>query len=421
MTILRASCRLLARPSVGRRLSSLILSGALATLLGCSSHASGGTAAASDASSGTDMVLGDSAVAVPDAGSAAGSDAGTDTATDTAEPQCTSCLFTQPPPAPHPGGPGPLDLAPAQTISYGSGPLESYKQILVLRPQAAGSYPTVLFAAGKQLYQGGGLPGQLGYGYRAFLEHIASHGYAVAFVRVEQGLLDSDQLRMADDLLAASQTLWQQVAAARADQVAYVGHSMGAKVALLAAWRATAGDANQEHPDPQAVLAFAAANEPPPMGTYQDATDKLKQVPADVPTWFTLATGDDDEVAPWNAAGKSNASALYQALATPHRQLLVLHGTGAGDPNPPTKPELSDDHAAPLSIEGKNGGAADFAMPASHLDALDWYGFWKWTVGALDFHFKGGHPSWAYGALRTHGGTTADGQVLQHAVAAQGW
>lgn len=349
------------------------------------------------------------------------SDADVADSAGTADPNCPDCLYTQVPAAPHPGGPGPLALAPAETLDYGSSILDNYKKILVVRPAKAGVYPTILFAHGKQLYEGGGFPAKLGYPYRAFMDQVASHGYVVAMVRVEQGLLDGDHVRMASDLLAASEVLFDKITFANPDKVAYVGHSMGAKVVLLAAWKTLADDTAKQWADPAAVLAFSVSNEPPPVGTFVDARDKLKLIPADAPTWFTLATGDDDSIAPWNDPQKPNAAALYDTLTTAKRQLLVLHGTGKDDPNPQTTPELVDDHSAPLSINGKVGGAADFAMPAGKLDGGDWYGFWKWTVGALNFHFAGGDPKWAYGAMREHGGLTATGQVIKHQVVKQGW
>ncbi|MSQ84946.1 MAG: alpha/beta fold hydrolase [Myxococcales bacterium] len=339
-----------------------------------------------------------------------------------AAPKCVNCLFSAQPPAPHPGGKGKYALAPADELAYAPGGLTgNYHKMLVIRPDAGGIFPTVLVVGGKGLYEGGGLLAQLGSPYRAFLDHIASHGYIVAFVRVEQGLLDADHLRMADDLLLASKSLFDQISLADPNKVAFVGHSMGAKVALLAAWKTLNGDQKNAFVDPRAVLAFAISNEPPPMGTFQNALDKAKIMYKDAPTWFTFATGDDDDIAPHSDPKKANGLALYDALPTANKQLIVVHGTGAGDPNPATKPELADDHAAPLSIEGKAGGFSDFVMPNSHLDALDWYGYWKWTVGALDFHFKTGNATWAYGDLRSHGGELPDGKMVTHQVVKQGW
>ncbi len=40
--------------------------------------------------------------------------------------------------------------------------------------------------------------------------------------------------------------------------------------------------------------------------------------------------------------------------------------------------------------------------------------------GALDYQFLQGNKAWAYGALRTHGGTHA-GKIIKHTVLKQGW
>ena len=315
-----------------------------------------------------------------------------------------------------------MPVTPAETFDYGPGGLGgNYKQVLVIRPDVPGVFPVLFFVPGKQLFEGGGFAAKLGQPYLAFLQHVASHGYVGAFVRVEQGTLDADHMRMADDLLAATVVTFDKISVANPNKVAFAGHSMGAKVALLATWRTLNSDFANAWCDPRAVLLFSVANDPPPIGTYLNALDKVKVMLKEAPTWFTFVSGDDDSTAPWNDPKKPNAQALYAALPTEKKQLLVLHGTGADDPNPKTTPELADDHAAPLSIEGKPGGLVDFAMPNSHLDALDWYGFWKWTVGALDFHFKQGDAKWAYGEQRTLGGNTAEGKPILHELVQQGW
>jgi hypothetical protein len=123
---------------------------------------------------------------------------------------------------------------------------------------------------------------------------------------------------------------------------------------------------------------------------------------------------------PENDPSKPNAKAIYDVLPAKGKQIILLHGSGPADAlNPSTSPTLLADHMFPGAIEGKNGGLSDLASPASHLDALDWYGVWKVLVGALDYHFKDGNPVWAYGALRTHGGTLPDGTVFHHTVEAE--
>jgi len=354
-----------------------------------------------------------------------GQDADTDLVAEVTDavsvPACVGCDWQQQPPAPHPGGKGPHPLSAKQTLAYGSGFGQGYKQMLVYAPLTAGVWPVLLFVPGKQLASGGGLVPKLGYPYDALLQHVASHGFVVALVSVEQSALDADHQRMADDMLAAQAVLTSKVTTADGDKVAYAGHSMGAKVALLAAYKAINLDTLDKIADPVALILFAISNDPPPIGTYQDAVPLAKQLVPSAATWYTFVQAHDDAVAPYLDAKKPNAAALYAALQTEHKQLLVLHGTGAGDPNDPSTPELHDDHAWPLTVEGKPGSLADFAMPDSHLDALDWYGSWKILVGVLRFHFQAGDPQWGYGALRTHGGVGPQGKVITHEVYQQGW
>ena len=335
---------------------------------------------------------------------------------------CAKCPFDEQPLPPHPGAPGKYSsLSEPLEIAYGSGLGQGYKSVLIVKPFAPGPFPVLFFVPGKQLATGGGLVQKLGYPYFDFLEHVASHGYIAAFVRVEASLIDGDHERMADDLLAAIKVTLKDVNAADPTKIALGGHSMGAKVALIAAWKILNLDLKGEYPVPAAALLLALANEPPPIGGYFDACAKAKEIVPAAPTWFTFVQADDDATAPHKDAKKPNANACYAALQTKNKQLLVLHGTGTGDKNPPTDPELHDDHSAPLTIVGKPGSLADLATLDSYLDALDWYGYWKLTVGALDFHWKGGAKAWAYGDLRTHGGTAKNGAVIQHEVLGQGW
>lgn len=353
-------------------------------------------------------------------GDAAGDAAGADgDATGGPTDPCGVCPWDEQPSGDHPGAKGPYDLLEPKKIDYGTAFGEGYKEMLVFEPLVAGPHPVLFFVPGKSLYATGGLIGKLGHAYEAMMQHVARHGVIAVFVRVEQGLIDGDHARMAKDLLQAQGVLLQKVSTADPSRIAYAGHSMGGKVVVIAAAEAIAGDKDGKIADPKLVVPMNLSNEKPPLGVYLDATAKAAEIGKDAPVFFDLLTTADDVIAPLDASGKPNTQAVYDALKMKTRQLIVLHGTGKDDPNPQTKPELTDDHAAPLSIEGKSGGAADFVMPASHLDALDWYGYWKHLVGALRYHFLGGDSSWAYGPLRTHGGTMADGTVITHEVKAQ--
>jgi len=255
-----------------------------------------------------------------------------------------------------------------------------------------------------------------------YLEHVAAHGYIAALVQVEMNALDADHGRMADDLLAAQKKLPELVTTANMSKIVYAGHSMGAKVALLAAYKNLNTDTKNLIQDPAAVLLFGISNEPPPVGKFQDAQVQAKAMWSGADTYFTFVQAKDDTIAPYLDNTKPNGLTLYNALKTDKKQILVLHGTGKGDAlNPQTTPQLHADHAAPLTIEGKPGGLAGMALPDSTIDALDWYGYWKLTVGTLDFHFAGGDSKWIYGTMREHGGNLPGGGYVKHEVLAQGW
>ena len=344
---------------------------------------------------------------------------GLDTQTDLGptKADCGVCPIGQAPTGPQPGSSfyG-YEVDIVETVF---GPAK--RNVLMYTPKGPGPFPVIGFVHGKLLYEGAATIGQnqLGRSYRPLLEHVARKGYIVVFVRVENDLFDSDHVRMADDFLGAFEAAIVSSPTADPTRVAYAGHSMGGKVVLIAAAKATALDTQKAFHDPTLVMAMAPDNSAPPMGTYVDARNFIKQYPMDT-LWVTYLAGNQDTIAPWNDPKLPDSKAMYDVTPAKGKQLVLLHGSGPDDAlNPPTTPKLVADHMFPGAIEGLNGGLSDAATPASHLDALDWYGVWKMLVGAADYHFKAGDPVWAYGALRTHGGTLPDGSVFAHTVEAQ--
>ncbi len=359
-----------------------------------------------------------------DAGSAdsGGADGGSGDAGPTVDP-CPGCAFDKQPTGDHPGAKGQTSLLAPKKIAYKTGITNGDKVMRVWVPLKAGSFPVLFFVHGKQLYETGGFgKSEIGHAYKALLEHVASRGYIVAFVRVENGLLDCDHTAMAQRLVDASAVLFDKVSKADKDRVMYAGHSMGAKIALLATRRTINQDPKNEWPDPQAVMLFNLDNSKPPacLAKFADVKQAASELLKDEKVRISFVHTRGDKVAVYTDKTKG-ALPVYEALKIKHKQFIVLHGTGQGDKNPTTKPELHDDHAAPLTVNGKTGGIADAAIPVSHLDALDWYGYWKLLVGALDFHYSKGDAKWAYGAMRTHGGTAPGGAIIKHEVLKQGW
>ena len=374
-------------------------------------------AASSD--TGASIDAGSADIGSPDAGGSADTNsAPTDTAT---ADLCPNCPWDKQPTGDHPGAKGSSSSLSPKVLSYKTGFGNGDKQMRVWVPLAAGAKPVLFFVHGFNLHTTGGFSSELGHAYKALLEHVASRGYVVAFVRVQGGITSCDHKQMAQLLVEATAELFKQVSKADPTRVAYAGHSMGAKVALLAARRTINQDPKNEWPDPQAVLLFNLDNSKPPvcLAKFEDAKQAASELLKDEKVRITFVHTDDDKVSPYKDKTKG-ALAVYEALKLTWRQFIVLHGTGKDDPNPPTNPELADDHAASLTVNGNVGGIADIGLPPSKLDALDWYGYWKILVGALDFHFQKGDAKWAYGALRTHGGKVG-GKVITHQVLQQGW
>ena len=340
---------------------------------------------------------------------------------DAANP-CPACPVDKQPTGDHPGAKGACSVQSPKEIAYGGGLGQGYKKMIVYRPSCAGGHPVLFFVHEKGLYNAGGIIGTFGEGYRKFMEHVASHGTVAVFVRVENGLFDGDHDRMAQDLLTATTKLFDGVSVALKDEVVFAGHGMGAKVAVLAAAQTYGSDAKQQWVDPRAVLAFSVDNQKSLLtSNYTDASITVKKIPAAADVAFTFVQAEDDTKTPYKDVNKPNALAIYDGLKVARKQVIVLHGTGKDDPNPPTSPELHDDHSAALTIVGKPGGVTDFTNKSGYLDGLDWYGFWKITVGAIDFHFNKGDKTCAYGALRVHGGNLPNGKVVTHEVVKEQW
>ena len=361
----------------------------------------------------------------PDIAADIAADAAPDAAADAAVADpCGDCPWNAQPGGDHPAAASKVSQLEPKKVEYGNGLLEGFKEMLVIEPLSPGVHPVLFFVQGKQLHTTGGiLSAKLGKAYMAMLEHIARRGYIVAFVRVENLATDCDFGKMADYLLQASVKLFAKYSTADSDRVAFAGHSMGAKVAILAAARTLLDDKEGKWADPEAVFAFNVGNEKPAVcfAPWMDAAAAVKYFDAKAQVRFTFVDSDDDAITPYKDPKKPNALAIYEALPIKYKQMIVLHGTGKGDKNVATQPELHDDHSACLTVEGSPGGVAGWAMPDSHLDALDWYGFWKILAGGLDFHFLKGDPKWAYGELRSHGGTLPGGGSISHEVFKQGW
>ncbi len=249
-------------------------------------------------------------------------------------------------------------------------------------PIPAGGFPVIAVSPGKFLDH------QLL--YSLLLQHICRKGYIVLFIDSDTGLVDCQHSRMAGEFLEIlKQTIVKRLNStstlANPNQVAWWGHSMGAKVQAIAAQMSS----NRFYSRPTAILANNFSND---RGNFcnDDAVQTANRIPPTI--WYTLIRGDQDSIV------GDDPQRLYAALRHLNHSQLIKAVSYPAD-------GLKADHLAAL---------ADGIT--SKPDALDWWLYWKIAVGAFDYHFKAGPDKWAYGTERENGGTDAAGRILKHVV-----
>ena len=225
--------------------------------------------------------------------------------------------------------------------------------------------------------------------YNEFLRHVCRKGYIVLFVDSDTGPLDCEHSRMAGEFLeGVQQTIQRKLSRQTANppQVAWWGHSMGAKVQAIAAQMTK----NRFYQRPAAVIANHFSND---KGNFCN-DDALATAPNIPPTIrYSVIQGDSDDIA------KTDPRALYDRMTQLNfRQLITV----VTYPNL----NLSADHYAPLTDPGFPVGGV--------TNGLDWWLYWKVAVGIFNFHFKNGSDKWGYGSERTNGGTDSAGNKVTH-------
>jgi len=269
---------------------------------------------------------------------------------------------------------------------------------------AQGKLPLVVFAHGKALYFSSTL-------YGAFLDHLARKGAIVASVEYEgylAGIVSTDHGKFARRFLRGMQETLRRYPQADASQVVFVGHSLGARVAVVAAAYATGQDAQGAIPDPTALVLHAFDDSRPPTGASRPAVLGASGVARDVARSVEVTVL---EYAGDTTAGpqKGYAQGLYDALAVDRKQWIRAKSYA-------TDPRLTTDHLTPLS-----GGPAWTPGGTPRLDALDRHFVWKITAGVI-LARTGRDPlaaPYAYGNLREDGGTASNGGLVRHEVVRQ--
>jgi pimeloyl-ACP methyl ester carboxylesterase len=166
------------------------------------------------------------------------------------------------------------------------------------------------------------------------------------------------------------------------DKVAVVGHSFGGMMA--ANYAVVAHDNNL--PAPKAVMSVEPGG---PMFLVED----YSQIAAG--TLMLCILGDRDFIVPDQFATMifNRSTGIAQA----DKDLILMRSDGHGEP------DLIADHFAPLS-----------RLNGSGIDALDWYGLWKWMDALSDAAFYGLNRESALGGTpeQQFMGLWSDGQPV---------
>ncbi len=275
-------------------------------LLGCGSDSSGGAGAPGTTSNDAGGVPGADSGGLSADGAAPSLDGGSD-ASRPGSDSSTSDGALGGPPDPNADGPFAFAEKDATTTIAATGDSVA---IHVAYPTTAGSYPVIVVAHGFQLP-----PSQ----YRAYVTRLATFGYVALTVDFPTSLLGNDNPAEAKDLLGGVD--WAKADATvgpvtDATTLGMTGHSLGGKVALLAATMDPRVKAAIEL-DP--VDGGGGSCSAPKCVTVADLMPSLH-----IPTGFlgetTDATGGFQACAP----AASNFTTFYAKTTTPSLQVTVL-------------------------------------------------------------------------------------------------
>ncbi len=316
----------------------------------------------------------------------------TPTATGTRTPSPTSTVTPTPtatpasvhPPSQAPDGPGGAARPHSGAREWEEGGDAPYSLLLPADP-IPGEAPVVVFV---------GSPSESGTGaYRSWLLHLVHGGAAVI---VPTGYMECDPTEWteaAGEAVRAAIAALQAVSSTRVrtELLAFAGHEEGASVAagLAASWF------DGKLPEPRAVLLIA------PRQASGIVGEDLGRLPNDVRVLFVAIEEDDrydndSELLLWD--GMRHVTGAW-------RQRLVLRSDRYGIP------PLVADRSAPLT-DG----------PRGRLDALDWYGTWKWLDALLACAFYDRYCEYAFGnTVAQRGmGSWSDGRPVREALYTDG-
>jgi dienelactone hydrolase len=211
-----------------------------------------------------------------------------------------------------------------------------------------------------------GWAGMLPRFYRRWIRHIVKRGSIVIYPRYQRSILTPSE-RFTPNLVAAVRAALEELQRGGhvrpdLDRVAAVGHSMGG---VLSANLAAAAR-RERLPELKALMCIE-----PGMGP-RDVLEDFSEIPAD--TLMLGVLGEDDSYVTEEIARRILTEAVL--VKKENKNLITVLTDNHG------KPALSADHFAPTD---------------RNLNALSWYGFWKWFDALCDAAFYGKNREYALG------------------------
>jgi acetyl esterase/lipase len=226
--------------------------------------------------------------------------------------------------------------------------------------------------------------------YERWIEHIVRRGNIVIYPRYQRSILTPSE-RFTPNMVAALRAAFEELQSGKhvkpdVNRIAAVGHSMGG--ALSANLAAVAE--REGFPEVKAVMCVE-----PGMGP-RDVLEDFSEIPAG--TLLLVALGQDDTYVTEEMALRILTGAVQ--VKNEDKNLITA---------------LTDEHGQPAL------SADHFAPTDRHVNALSWYGFWKWFDALCDAAFYGKNREYALGDTpeQRFMGIWSDGRPVKEARAAK--
>lgn len=214
------------------------------------------------------------------------------------------------------------------------------EMFIPVTPAPTNKIPLVVFGHGQAISVAG---------YDMTLKHLAAKGVAVAFPSYDTGFFDQNWRRMAKDFNSlTAEVLKKYPQLIDSHQVTYAGHSKGGYIALMAA-----GEPGSKI-SVQSLVLFSPAG--------YDA-EYLSNLNPRIP--MTLIWGETDSV-----ISRASLEEIYSKAPSLHKQFILARSYKV------RRAELSADHFFTLNKSFFFGGH-------DGVNALHFFGSWKWLLGAV--------------------------------------